>query len=780
MALNTQTQVAYQFVAIDNASAILEQIANSLQKIDDLQRSTEALQIGVQNTKQLAQNTEKANKSISKSVISMKSMKKAIDFVTDALAESSSWTENLHMFEVSFGSASDEAYDFAKTIVNAFGTSQNEIIKYAGYFNQIASAIGLAEETTNKFSMALTALGYDIASLYNLSIEQAMEKLQAGVVGQTKPLRTLGMDITATTLDAYLKETMGISSVTSKMLSQADKMLLRTVVIMQQAQSTYGDMAQTINTFANQVKVMQGSISNMKLAIGDLAKSYLAPLVTQIAGFTVALTSIIRAFIPEETETGIESIANAISDVNDELEDTLNKTGLLGFDKFNSLTKSGTDTADITSLLEEEFYQKYEEYMASFNESMKSIENNANKVALAIVQWVFPLSEFNEATGGIDVNLSKVNSLCVLILGSLTAIVSLGIVSRLIEMVSWLTNLKKTLHNVKEIASGLGTTWTVIIAVLAYAYATNEEFRESVNNLISSLLKLVGNVLSALEPILNAVATVLNQIIDTMAPILSGIIDIVSAVITFIDNFGILEGAVYLVIGAFAIWQGMKLLNWMSSLTGSIGLLATALKVDLVKGLAAAAIGWEMMSTKAKIASLIIGTVLAVTLYSGLNAWFETMDKDTKVLAGTITTIIAVLVAATAAWMAYHGTMTMGVAVPVILAAVGAGVAGIKAICDGIQAYANGGYPDKGSIFLANENGPELIANIGGGQAAVYNMPELTNAVYEGTLKTMGAVLPMIKGNDKQIVLNIDGKQFARMIVSDIVGEIKRQNLKLE
>lgn len=81
---------------------------------------------------------------------------------------------------------------------------------------------------------------------------------------------------------------------------------------------------------------------------------------------------------------------------------------------------------------------------------------------------------------------------------------------------------------------------------------------------------------------------------------------------------------------------------------------------------------------------------------------------------------------------------------------------------------------------MANENGPELIANIGGGQAAVYNMPELTNAVYEGTLKTMGAVLPMIKGNDKQIVLNIDGKQFARMVVSDIVGEIKRQNLKLE
>lgn len=778
--LETQTQITYQFVAIDNASEALDRIANSLQQISDLQKTTETLQVGVKNTKQIAQNTEKINNSLSKSFVSMKSIKKAISFVTDSLAESSSWTENLHMFEVSFGSASDEAYTFAKTIVNAFGTSQNEIIKYAGYFNQIASAIGLAEDTTNKFSMALTALGYDIASLYNLSIEQAMEKLQAGVVGQTKPLRTLGMDITANTLDAYLKETMGISDMTSKMLNQADKMLLRTVVIMQQAQSTYGDMAQTINTFANQVKVLQGSITNMKLAIGDLAKSYLAPLVTQLAGFSIALTSIIRAFIPEETETGIGKISSAISDVNDELDETLNKTGLLKFDNFNALSKNGADGSNITQLLENEFYQKYEEYMASFNESMKSIENNANTVALALVKWVFPLSEFNEKTGGIDVNLSKVNSLCVLILGSVSALVALGIVSRIANISKWLLNLKATLGTISKITTSLGLTWSVVIGILAYAYATNEQFRKSINNLITSLLKLVGNVLSALEPILTAVAKVINQIIETIAPILSGIIDIVNWIITIVDNLGLLEGAIYVIIGAFAIWQGMKLINWLTTLSGTIGVLATMLKTNLVQGLAAAAIGWEMMSTKAKIASLSIGAVLAVTLYSGLNAWFKSMDKDTKVLAGSITAMVAVLAIATAAWMAYHGTMTMGVAIPVILAAVGAGVAGIKAVFDGINAYAGGGYPDKGSLFIANENGPELIANVGGGQSGVMNLPEFENACYRGTLRAINDSQPLMKGSDKEISLNIGGKQFARLIVNDIVGEIKRQNLKLD
>ena len=439
----TNTQITYQFVAIDNASAILSQIANSLQQIQDLQKNTEKLKVGVSQTQQIAKateevnkNTQNINKSLGKSINLMATTKKAINFITDAIKESSSWTENLHMFEVSFGSASKEAYKFAKTIVNAFGTSQNEVIKYAGYFNQIASAIGLAEETTNKFSLALTALGYDIASLYNLNIAQAMEKLQAGVVGQTKPLRSLGMDITANSLDAYLKETMKITDTTSKMLNQADKMLLRTVVIMQQAQSVYGDMASTINTFANQVKVLQGSISNFKLAVGDLAKSTLAPFISTLAGFVIALTSIIRAFVPEEAETGIESIAGAISDVNEKLDETLNKTGLLSFDKFNSLSKSGSSSTDISALLEEEFYKRYEEYMEKFNSSVENIENNANKIALALVQWIFPLSEFNDVTGEIDINLEKVNKICLLILGTIASFFALGIITSVVSLVN--------------------------------------------------------------------------------------------------------------------------------------------------------------------------------------------------------------------------------------------------------------------------------------------------------------------------------------------------------
>ena len=74
-------------------------------------------------------------------------------------------------------------------------------------------------------------------------------------------------------------------------------------------------------------------------------------------------------------------------------------------------------------------------------------------------------------------------------------------------------------------------------------------------------------------------------------------------------------------------------------------------------------------------------------------------------IAGALTASIAAIVAATIAWMAFHGTMTMGVAVPIILAAVGVGIAGVMAAV----AMAEGGVVDRPTYALIGEAGPEIV-----------------------------------------------------------------------
>lgn len=57
-----------------------------------------------------------------------------------------------------------------------------------------------------------------------------------------------------------------------------------------------------------------------------------------------------------------------------------------------------------------------------------------------------------------------------------------------------------------------------------------------------------------------------------------------------------------------------------------------------------------------------------------------------------------------------------------------------------IGAYATGGLPDTGSLFLAGERGAELVTNVGGGQSAVMNMQQLQQAIYGGMVSALSTM----------------------------------------
>jgi hypothetical protein len=88
------------------------------------------------------------------------------------------------------------------------------------------------------------------------------------------------------------------------------------------------------------------------------------------------------------------------------------------------------------------------------------------------------------------------------------------------------------------------------------------------------------------------------------------------------------------------------------------------------------------------------------------DAVLKALPEEIQAIAGALTASISAIVAATVAWMAFHGTMTVGVAVPVILAAVGTGIAGVKTAVG----MANGGIIREPTLVLAGEAGPEIYS----------------------------------------------------------------------
>ena len=115
-------------------------------------------------------------------------------------------------------------------------------------------------------------------------------------------------------------------------------------------------------------------------------------------------------------------------------------------------------------------------------------------------------------------------------------------------------------------------------------------------------------------------------------------------------------------------------------------------------------IGISAKTAAIGVAAFMGGFLVADTILGAI-------PEDMRAIAGALTATIAAIVSATVAWMAFHGTMTVGVAVPIILAAVGVGIAGVKAAVG----MAEGGIVTKPTLALIGEAGPEAVIPLGRG-----------------------------------------------------------------
>ena len=84
--------------------------------------------------------------------------------------------------------------------------------------------------------------------------------------------------------------------------------------------------------------------------------------------------------------------------------------------------------------------------------------------------------------------------------------------------------------------------------------------------------------------------------------------------------------------------------------------------------------------------------------------------------------------------------------------------------------YAKGGFPDAGDLFIANENGAEMVGSMNG-RTAVANQQEITEGIREGVYDAMVSAL----GNGKLTAnVYLDGKQISGTVVSNINSETRR------
>ena len=292
-----------------------------------------------------------------------------------------------------------------ETGMKNLGLNIQEVTQYASQLASVTNSVGQTGEVSLAAAEAFSKLGADISSLFNIDYSQAMTNLQSGLIGQSRALYKYGIDITNATLQTYAYE-LGIEKAVSEM-TQAEKMQLRMLAILDQSKVSWGDLANTIESPSNMIRQFKNNLKETGMVLGQLFVPVLQKVLPILNGVTIALkrmfTNIASAMgVTIDLESfgqGYTSLEDDVDGLTDSLDDATTatkklKNATLGIDELNviSANESDVEIADTSNLedsldLTEEIIKATEEYKKVWDKAYAKMEAGAQKFADKIYKY---------------------------------------------------------------------------------------------------------------------------------------------------------------------------------------------------------------------------------------------------------------------------------------------------------------------------------------------------------------------------------------------------------
>lgn len=363
---------------IDEFSNQMTRLANALRPFaTEMQHVADGFSAMPSRIQRLITTTEQYNNTVNKGAtqtsrfgISLKNIKTAAVMagirqlygsISKMIVASNSYQEDLNLFTVAMGQYAEEAQEYAESVSKVAGIDPGKWMRNQGVFNTLLSGFGSVADRSYLMSKNLTQLGYDISSFFNISVEESMQKLQSGISGELEPLRRLGYDLSQAKLEQTAL-TLGIEKSVSAM-TQAEKAELRYYAIITQVTEAQGDMARTLESPANQLRVFKAQLEMTARSIGNI----FIPILMKLLPIAIAIVNAIRKLadaiaklfgfeLSDIDTSGVKNLASGAEDTAAGLDDATSaakelKKSVMGFDELNILngnTASGSGSAGVS------------------------------------------------------------------------------------------------------------------------------------------------------------------------------------------------------------------------------------------------------------------------------------------------------------------------------------------------------------------------------------------------------------------------------------------------
>lgn len=276
-----------------------------------------------------------------------------VGLMTGAIGQASDLSETMSKVNVVFGESAQSVLTYGDNASKALGQSKQQALEAAGTFGNFFVSMGMGHQESAKMSMGLVTLASDLASFNNMNPTEALEKLRAGMAGETEPLRSLGVNLNAAAVaskamsmgivkasvdmakvnEAQFKydeatrkaieatEKYGVASNEAKAaaiaqgkaeialndalggkipeLTAAQKATATYALIMEQTKTAQGDFARTSDGLANSQRIVAAQIKDLGASFGEI----LLPYVQQGANWLKQLLTSFSSLSPEMRQT---------------------------------------------------------------------------------------------------------------------------------------------------------------------------------------------------------------------------------------------------------------------------------------------------------------------------------------------------------------------------------------------------------------------------------------------------------------------------------------------
>lgn len=203
-----------------------------------------------------------------------------VAFGTLSFKAASDAAELQSAFNQTFGDLSGVMNRWAEDTGNAMGRSTQSMQQLANtfgiFFNQAA---GTREEAA-KMSQTFAVLAQDLASFYNVTEDEALQKLRSGLAGESEPLRDFGVFLSEAAVEAKGLE-MGLGGVSGE-LTEQEKIMARYALILESTTNAQGDVARTADGTANQMRKAQAAFDELQVVVGTKLIPVLTPLIEKL------------------------------------------------------------------------------------------------------------------------------------------------------------------------------------------------------------------------------------------------------------------------------------------------------------------------------------------------------------------------------------------------------------------------------------------------------------------------------------------------------------------